>query len=162
MSSNYLDFFIPSIPTGILSVYTDNILFLSTKLAMKKIWSVKITIKYRWKKFIGVSVCIHRFSSSVWGVGCVRKKYHSFETRPGPIDRPGAGTGSGWWKNRKSHDPTDLAGWPGDPEKHDCNPLTFFNILKRRHFDFFKNKDWPGRPGDPVKTRNPGLGPGQV
>jgi hypothetical protein len=44
--------------------------------------------------------------------------------------------------------------------KPGCNPLTFF-LLKQHRFDF-KKKNWLGRPGDPVKTRNPGLGPGRV
>ena len=53
----------------------------------------------------------------------------------------------------------DLAGWPDDPV---ANPLTFFFffLLKRRRFDFFKKELIQSRPDDPVKTRNPGLGPG--
>jgi hypothetical protein len=49
---------------------------------------------------------------------------------------------------------------PADPVKPGCNPLIFiFFLLKRYRFDFFLNRDWPGRPGDPVKIRNPSLGP---
>ena len=72
---------------------------------------------------------------------------HSFETRPGLVGRPGAETGPDWRKNRGKKNPV----WPG--QKPDCNPLTFVFLLKRRRFNF--KKIWPG---DPVKTRNPGLG----
>jgi hypothetical protein len=43
-------------------------------------------------------------------------------------------------------------------KKPGYNPLTFYFLLKRRRFDFFKTIDRD----NPVKTRNPGLGPGQV
>ena len=94
---------------------------------------------------------------------------HSFETDLarrvdlGP-NQPRAGTGPGWRKNRKSHDPV----WPGgltrqNPVKNSVATrwLLFF-FLKRHRFDFFLNRDWLGRPDDPVKTRKPGLEPGQV
>jgi hypothetical protein len=35
------------------------------KLAMEKIRLVNIIVKYRWKKSVGVSVCIRQFSDSV-------------------------------------------------------------------------------------------------
>jgi hypothetical protein len=74
--------------------------------------------------------------------------------------RPGAGTGPGW---RKKMGRKNLmwAGWPGqDPV---ANPLTFdFFFTKMMSFWFFLKKNWPGRPGDPVKTQNPGLEPGRV
>jgi hypothetical protein len=46
--------------------------------------------------------------------GHVVKRYvfHSFETRPGPAGRPGAGTGSGWRKNKGRKNPA-WPGWPG-------------------------------------------------
>jgi hypothetical protein len=48
---------------------------------------------------------------------------------------------------------------PARPNKKPgYNPLTFYFLLKRRRFDFFKTIDRD----NPVKTRNPGLGPGQV
>jgi len=40
------------------------------------------------------------------------------------------------------------------------NPLTCF-FTKTTSF-WFKKKNWPGRPRDPVKTRNPDLKPGRV
>ena len=73
-------------------------------------------------------------------------------------------------------DPADSASWPGDPvdpakpgQKPGYNPLTFvFFLLKWRRFEFFLNRidladpaTW-SKPGDPVQTRNPGLGPGRV
>jgi hypothetical protein len=67
MSSHYLYFLIPSIPTAIPSVYTNDI-FLSVftdRVSDGKIWSVNITIKYQRKISAGVSVCIHQFSGSV-------------------------------------------------------------------------------------------------
>jgi len=39
-------------------------------------------------------------------------KSHSFETRPGPAGRPGAGTGPGWRKNGGRKNPV----WPGWPD----------------------------------------------
>jgi hypothetical protein len=52
-------------------------------------------------------------------------------------------------------------------QKPGCNPLTFF-LLKRYFFDFLKkieiDLDDPvtrSKPGDPVKTRTPGLKLGQ-
>jgi hypothetical protein len=53
---------------------------------------------------------------------------------------------------------------PGvDPADLIANPLTFiffvFFLLKRCRFDFFLKKK--NQPGNLVKTRNPGLGPGQ-
>jgi hypothetical protein len=43
--------------------------------------------------------------------------------------------------------------------------LLFFFLLKRHRFDFFFKKKIdpadPVKPGDPAKTRNPGLGPGR-
>jgi hypothetical protein len=48
---------------------------------------------------------------------------------------------------------------PARPNKKSgYNPLTFYFLLKRRRFDFLKTIDRD----NPVKTRNPGLGPGQV
>jgi hypothetical protein len=57
---------------------------------------------------------------------------------PGP-DQPGTGTGPGWWKNRKNHDPV----WPGRPGGlTQQNPvatrwLLFFFLLKQHRFEFF-------------------------
>jgi hypothetical protein len=61
-------------------------------------------------------------------------------------------------ERKTRYDPTDPAGWPGDP----VDPvktwwLLFFFKLKRCRFDFKKKKF---DRADPVKTRNPGLGPG--
>ena len=83
---------------------------------------------------------------------------------PGP-DQPGAGTGPGWWKNRKSHDPV----WPGRPgeltrltrQNPVKNPvatrcLLFFFFTKTTPFWIFFKIEID--PVDPVKTRNPGLG----
>jgi len=74
--------------------------------------------------------------------------------------QPGAGTEPGWRKNRGRKNSV----WLGKTRsKPGCNPLTFF-FTKTTSF-WFKKKEltratrWPG---DPVKTRNPGLGPGRV
>jgi len=80
---------------------------------------------------------------------------------PGP-GRPGAGTGPGWWKNCISHDPADLAGWPGDPakpgQKLSCNSLTFvFFFTKTMPFWIFFKIGIDS--ADPVKTRWPGQNP---
>jgi hypothetical protein len=90
---------------------------------------------------------------------------HSFETRPGPVGRPGTRPTRG--RNRAGlmkKQGKEKPGWPGgstrltrqDPV---TNPLTFvfflFFLLKRRRFDFFF-KNWPGRPG---QTRWPGQNP---
>jgi hypothetical protein len=48
---------------------------------------------------------------------------------------------------------------PGDPAKPGCKPVDFcFFLLKRHRFYYKKKTD----PADPVKNRNPGLGPGWV
>jgi hypothetical protein len=76
---------------------------------------------------------------------------HSFETQPGPVGRPGAGTGLGWKKNRGRKNPVR----PGNTRsKTRLQPVDFCFVflLKRRRFDFKKI--------DPVKTRNLDLGPG--
>ena len=83
---------------------------------------------------------------------------HNFETRP----------------SESTRDPADLGLEPGrvkekiGKEKIWCDPATRltrsktrlqpadFFFLKRRRFDFKKSD-----PSDPVKTRNPGLGPGR-
>jgi hypothetical protein len=59
-------FFIHSIPTGIPSVYTDNIfssVFID-RVSDGQICSVKITAKYRRRKSVSVSICIRQFSGS--------------------------------------------------------------------------------------------------
>jgi hypothetical protein len=49
---------------------------------------------------------------------------------------------------------------PAKPgQKPGCNPLIFF-LLKRRRFEFFFKIEIDL--ADPVKTQNPGLGPGRV
>jgi len=78
---------------------------------------------------------------------------HNFETRP----------------SESTRDPADLGLEPGRvKEKIRCDPATRltrsktrlqpagFFFLKRRRFDFKKSD-----PSDPVKTRNPDLGPGR-
>ena len=78
--------------------------------------------------------------------------------------RPGRPGGSTW-------DPANPARPGQNPAS---NPLTFIFfvffifLLKRRRFDFFKKKNFDPadpatrlRPGDPVKTRNLGFGPGR-
>jgi hypothetical protein len=69
--------------------------------------------------------------------------------------RPGAKTGLGWRKKWGRKNPV----WPC--QKLGCNPLTFvFFFTKITLFWFKKKKNWPGRPGDPIKILNPGLRPG--
>jgi hypothetical protein len=68
--------------------------------------------------------------------------------------QPGAGTEPGWRKNRGRKNSV----WLG---KTRLQSVDFFFLLKQHRFDF-KKKNWLGRPGDPVKTRNPVLGPGRV
>ena len=77
--------------------------------------------------------------------------YKGIVLKPGPMSRPGAGIGPGWKKNKGRKTRRDPV----------ANPLTFFFLLKRCRFDL-KKKNWPGRPGDLVKTRNLGIGPGRV
>jgi hypothetical protein len=92
---------------------------------------------------------------------------HNFKTRSGLTDRPEAGTEPGWKKKQRKKK-TGVARQtrrvdPAKPgQKPGCNPFTFFFLLKWRCFDFLKNKNWLRRPDDPVKTRNPELGPGRV
>jgi len=92
--------------------------------------------------------------------------YHNFETRPGPAGRPGARTRPGWRKNRGRKNPvwTRLTRQVDPATRLQTRWLLFFLfcLLKRCRFDFFKKKNRPGRPGDPVKTRNPGRPPDQV
>jgi len=109
-----------------------------------------------------------------WHVSIVLKPGPARRVDLGP-GRPEAGTGPGWRKNRKSHDPV----WPGR-----LGELTRQNPVATRWllfflFCFFFTKMTPFRiffkigidladpatrskPGDPVQTRNPGLGPGRV
>jgi len=84
---------------------------------------------------------------------------HNFKTRSGPADRPKAGTEPGWKKKqRKKKTGVARQTW----SKTRLQPVYFFFLLKWRCFDFLKNKNWLRRPDDPVKTRNPELGPGRV
>jgi hypothetical protein len=79
---------------------------------------------------------------------------------PGP-GRPEAGTGPGWRKNRGRKNPVWLS-WPGDPvdpARPGCKPVDFFIfyfLLKWRRFDFKKQELTRPKPGNPIKTRNPG------
>jgi hypothetical protein len=78
--------------------------------------------------------------------------------KPGPAD-PGLEPGRVEEKTGEGKTRCDLA-TRQDPV---ANPLTFIFfvfLLKRRCFDFFKKKLIQSRPDNPVKTRNPGLGPG--
>jgi hypothetical protein len=69
-------------------------------------------------------------------------------------DWPETKTGLGLRKNKKSQNP----GWPGDPVKNPVATHWFFFLLKQHRFDFKKIRM---NSSDPVKTRNPGLGPGR-
>ena len=79
--------------------------------------------------------------------------------KPDPAD-PGLEPGRVEEKTGEGNTRCDLA-TRQDPV---ANPLTFilffFFLLKRRRFDFLKKELIQSRPDDPVKTRNPGLGPG--
>ena len=81
--------------------------------------------------------------------------------KPDQAGRSGIGTELGWRKNKKSLWLSMT--WRLDPakpgQKLDCNLLIFF-LSKRRRFDFFKNRNWPGRPGQNLESRfwtGPGL-----
>jgi hypothetical protein len=56
---------------------------------------------------------------------------------------------------------------PADPAPRSKTRLRSVNfcffcfLLKWRHFDFFLKENWLGQPSDPVKTQDPGLGPGR-
>jgi len=77
----------------------------------------------------------------------------SIVLKSGQVGRPR--TRPTWGKNRERKNPM-WPGWPG--QKPGCSQLTFvFFLLKQRCFDLKKN--WPGRPGDPVKTWWPGQNP---
>jgi len=86
----------------------------------------------------------------------VHTRDHSFETRPGPAGRPGAGTGPSWWKNRGRKNSV-WPGWPGQGPV--TNPLIFvfflFFFTKTTSFWFFL-KNWSGRPN---QTRWPSQNP---
>jgi len=79
--------------------------------------------------------------------------------KPGPAD-PGLEPGRVEEKTGEGKTRCDLA-IRQDPV---ANPLTFiffcFFLLKQRCFDFLKKKLIQSRPNNPVKTRNPDLGPG--
>jgi hypothetical protein len=84
--------------------------------------------------------------------------------KPGLAGRPGTRPTRGWNRaelkkkqGKKKPGVTQLTRRPGWPGK--TRWLVF--LLKRRRFDL-KKKNWPGRPRDPVKTRNPDLRPGRV
>jgi len=77
--------------------------------------------------------------------------YKGIVLKPGPTGRPGTGIGPGWRKNRGRKTRRDPV----------SNSLTFV-FTKTTSFWFKKIKNWPGRPSDPVKTRNPGIGPNRV
>jgi hypothetical protein len=94
----------------------------------------------------------------------------SIVLKPGSIrwvdpwpDRPGAGPGRVEEKTGEGKTRRDLAtqlSWQ-DPVKNPvATRLLLFFLRKRHHFNFFKN--WFKRPGDPIKTRNPGLEPGRI
>jgi hypothetical protein len=63
-------------------------------------------------------------------------------------------------------DPADPASRPGKTRSRPgCKPVDFCFFTKTTSFWFFFKKIDPAdpvKPGDPVKTRNPGLGPGRV
>ena len=89
--------------------------------------------------------------------------HHIFETRPGPTGRPRT---RGWnraglKKKREKKKPgvtwltrrVDLAR-PG------CKLVDFFFfLLKRRRFDFFIKKNWPGQNLEPGLWTGPATGP---
>jgi hypothetical protein len=55
-------------------------------------------------------------------------------------------------------DPADSVGWPGDPVRPSCNPLTFVFLLKQYCFDLKKiNLDDPvtrSKPETPAESKN--------
>ena len=81
--------------------------------------------------------------------------------KPGPIQDPadpGLEPGRVEEKTGEGKTRYDPATW----SKTRLQPVDFFFLLKQRRFDFFLKKNLHGRPGDLVKTRNPGLGSGWV
>jgi len=81
--------------------------------------------------------------------------------KPGPRGWPGTRPTWGW--NRAGSKKKQGKEKPGVTQQDPVvNPLAFFFLLKQRCFDLKNKKNWPGPPGDPVKTQNPGLGPGRV
>jgi len=95
---------------------------------------------------------IYIFSEIISGI--VLKPGSARRVDPG-LSRPGIGTRPGWRKNRVRKNPV----WPSEPAILSYNPLTFVFLLKQRRFDL--KKFWLSQPGDPVKTQNQGLEPGQ-
>jgi len=79
---------------------------------------------------------------------------HSFETRHGPAGRHRTRPTRGWnrvglKKKQGKKNPV----WPGKTWlKTRLQPVNFF-FTKTMSFWFFYKKNWPGQPGDPVKTR---------
>jgi len=79
--------------------------------------------------------------------------------KPGPARRVNPRLEPGRVEEKIEEEKTRWPGWPSKTRsKAGCNSLAFvfFFLLKRHRFDF-KKMNWPD---DPVKTRNPGLGPG--
>ena len=94
---------------------------------------------------------------------------YSFETRLGPAGRPGTQLTRGW--NRAGLKKKYEKSWPGvtrptrrvNPakpgQKPGCNQLIFF-YWNDAVLNFFKNRNWPGRPGqnpEPGPWTEPGL-----
>jgi len=81
----------------------------------------------------------------------------SFETRPDLTGQSGTRIER---KKRKGKTQCD----PADPARSGCKIVDFFFLLKWCCFDLKKRIDPADlvKPGDPVKIRNPSLGPGRV
>jgi hypothetical protein len=56
------------------------------------------------------------------------------------------------------YNPADPVGWRGNPV---TRWILFLFFTKTMLFWFFLNRDWPKRPADLIKTRNPDLEPGR-
>jgi hypothetical protein len=99
------------------------------------------------------------FGLDIFSSPCMMGYYHSFKTRPSPASLPGTRPTWGWNRARlkKKLGVTRLT------RRLDQKPgyysLTFVFFTKTTSFLFFKKKI---DPSDPVKTRNPGLGPDRV
>jgi len=76
--------------------------------------------------------------------------------KSGPAGRSGARTGPGW-KKRGRKNPV----WPGNSARPDCKPVDFCCFFTTTIL-FWLKKNWPSRPGDPVKTWNLDLGLGRI
>ena len=81
--------------------------------------------------------------------------YHSFEIWSGLTVQFRTWPIQSWNRVELKKIEKEEHGWPGDSIKNLVATCWLLFLLKQRRFDFKKN--WPWRPGDPIKTRNPGL-----